>query len=327
MYVYNISRSNNIVPITILCSLILGLLSYFTGGIEQPETWNNALWNIGSFFAKSNFMFFGINTLILLISGWILYKISEYFTLSQHRSYLPFLFFILFEFTSTPLTYISKGSFVFLFVIPALITLFQSFQERNSSNFAFLTGMFLGLLSFIWIKGLILVPIFIIGYGIMRSLTFRSFLALILGTLSIFWIEFVYFFFNDESLKFISQFKDIFHISIIDINSLSVPTLIMLSVTLFFSIITGGNLFFSSYLEKIKTQMCYKFLLLLNFFGWASLIFSNGRMSCELSLIFISLAMMTSNFFQGNERKYKNVLFILMIATYLFVYVMRVWID
>ena len=297
-------------PVTIVISLIITTVTAFLTNnnfelINSYDYFNSVFEPINSNHYLSCFT----ACIIMLLASFMLFKLNESASLTLYKSNLPFVFLITFYLANPVLAFISQGLVLLIGMISILFLIFNSYQKSKSAEQTFLSGVILGIVSLLNNNIIFYIPFVIIGFIFMRSFSFKSLLALFLGIISIKWIEFVYFFYNDRLDIFFNKFNienfiyltdDIFDFTIINFN-LWFSTLIAF-ISIFISIVTNHI--------KVKTQLCINVTvfgaltsLLLCYFNYQNII-------CHQLILYSFLSLLLANIFTQKTTNLSTILFI-----------------
>lgn len=327
-FLKDISRNRVSVPVTILLSLILTTLTYwFLSGVLPSAQPSNSVWNLFEGWKENRQWGVILNYLLVIVGGWGIFKINETFSLSHYRTYLPFLFYLLFQVTNPSLQFVSEGSFAALFGIPAIALLFAAYQQERAAEQAFWVGLFVSLTTLFWTKALLYLPLFLVGFWIMRSWRLKVFLGLLIGLACPFWLQFAFLFFRGDLPAFFKPFSELINYQLPQLSDIPISLQIHLATTLFIISLAGSYLLVTNFREKVRTQAYYSFLIGLSFFAAALCILDMTNISGHLTYLYISAAFLASNIFLKVQTKLISFLFLMIISAYFTAYAFNLWIN
>lgn len=323
----DISRNRLTIPVTSLLAVIFAFVSSFfmQQGFDNQQP-DNVLWGIVSQWNLTPVAAHYLNLAIGIVTAWSIFKMNEHFSLSHFRSTLPFLFYVLLFLGNPMLQFPSEGTFSAIFITGAIFLLFTAYQQERSASYGFITGVLLGTLSLFWTKGLFYVPIFIIGLWFMRCLTLRSLLAILLGGIGIFWLQFADYFWTEKTPLFFDQFKELSRLGMPDLSRIPIFVQSNFLLTLLLGIISGTKLLISNLQEKVRTQACYNFIILLSISATLLSFFDFANISGHLTIMYLTVAILVADFFTTLETKSATYLFFLIPLLYLGLYCMNIWV-
>lgn len=326
MFIKALSGNRIVIPICVVITMIMtGLSAFYLQSLLpslQPE---NPLWIIPESWKDALQRGVILNYLITLIAGWGVFKMNESFSLSYSRNYLPFIFYLLFQTTNPALQFLSEGSFAVVFGLSAIAILFGSYQREQASEFGFWVGLCWGILSIFWTKALLYLPLFFLGFWLMRSWRFKVLPAILSGLLTPFWLQFSWMFFKDELPAFTHQFKELSIYVPKAITTIPFELKVNLGVTLGVGIVAGFYLLVTNFREKVRTQACFNFLILLSMVSAALCIVDSTNITGHLSLFYITVTFLASNIFLKAQTKAAGFLFLIIIAAYFASYIFSLW--
>ncbi|MGL4293547.1 MAG: hypothetical protein ACRCSQ_08225 [Bacteroidales bacterium] len=324
----NISRNRAAIPVGIIITMIMTTMTFlFLNRLLPSAQPDNSVWSFFESMKGNIHRGIILNYLLVIASGWVLFKINEGFSLSHYRSYLPFLFYLLLQITNPLIQFFSEGSIVAILAIPAIAVLFASYQNENGTEQGFWTGLLIGTLGLFWTRGLLYIPVFIIGLRIVRSWKFRTFLSLLFGIAVPFWLQFAWYFFRGEPDIFTNQFLSLRNFQIDAILRIPLSLQMHLGITIFLGMVGGTYLLITNFREKVRTQAYFNFLILLSLFSTALSIVDANNMSGHVTFVYLTIALLASNYFLKVQTKLTSFLFSLIIAAYSTSYVYCLWIN
>ena len=247
------------------------------------------------------------------INAFLLSQINNRYTIIRSRTFLPALIFMLLM-SSWNETHSANGSHaaLMLFII-SLFIIFSMFHDRKTSEQAFL-GSFLISLCSIFINPLIfIIPIFWIGFMMLKSFSLRSFLGSIIGTLTP-WIIYLacYYFFNSNiNLQQIINLN-----TTIGIRPLSFPIfdLIYIAALTIIMIISLAGMFSIYSRDAIHTRKKLNFLLLLLISIAVLSILYKDQSTLFLPIIAFLYSILVSHPFTLKQNTFYNIVFIVFFA-------------
>lgn len=205
----------------------------------------------------------------LLLHGIFAYQILELdtlFALSRTRTTFHVSSFLLLL-TVCPFMFdIGPYSLAALMTVFSLFPLFFSYQIRESSPRMFYVGLFFSLStllvpSFVW-----MIPVYILAIANMGILNAKNFFSWLWGMfLPYLFIISAYYFF--DSLYLLDKlWEDMSWMVPLDYSSVTMSTVLNAAVVLFIVFSSFGHLFYTSYMDKIKTRIFLYILSLMPFF-------------------------------------------------------------
>ena len=324
MLIKDLSTHRQYIFVSVAISLLLTLLSlafhldHAVGVVGSGEEAISA-WHIGKVAGSA------LNFALLLAVGWGIFKANETFAISRHRSNLPYIFYLLLAFTNPTAQSFTSATLVAAAFIVAIVLLFYAYQRQPASEQSFWVGIIMGLLSLFWSKGLLYVPLFIFGLWFMRSLTGRSVIAMILGLLTPFWLQFAFLFFMGSPIPTGYVADALTGFDIADILRLGLAQQLNLLLTLLTAVFASGYILAYNLHEKVRTQAYLSFVVLLAFASGIFSLLDTANLAGHLAVLTISTAIAAANVFIRMAQKPATILFVLLVVSYVSTFIYSLW--
>ena len=220
---------------------------------------------------------------------------------------------------------------VTFFVLGCYFFLFRSYQESNSSSNIYHAFVSLGIASLIHPILLGLVPFVYWSMAVyLRSLSFKSFCASLLGLFTPFWFYGAYLIYTQDyaPLRMYAQkFIDFAHPALTDYLSLDITRLSALLFILIIGLISTIHALKTSYNDKIRTRMQFYNLILFEAVILLFLLVQPKQFDLFMALLTLTSAPVIAHFFALTSYRITNLLFILSIFIYLFIAFSSLWIS
>lgn len=226
------SRFTPIVFAIIAITLRLGM--FLSVGFEQQQYPANFIWDVISSVFTSQWISLGASTASVFVIAFIITQINLRFSLIRFRTALPFSMLVLFSSIHPAFLPMSPYYISIIFILLALFPLLQSYQHHAPHIFAFKSGVLLGLATIFQVYTLFFYALWLYGEISMHGFRIKSFFALILGGILVFWnLTGLYFLFDVMHL-FLAPFNYFERVitsipSFTLIQAISIALLILLS--------------------------------------------------------------------------------------------------
>ncbi|MBO4444461.1 MAG: hypothetical protein J5814_06835 [Bacteroidaceae bacterium] len=203
-----------------------------------------------------------VSPLLYVISAYLLFRTIGEFQLFSTRTHFPTgLFFALVAGASFLLP-LRAGSICLPIMMIAAYMLMTTYQQHDSISEYVIAFALVSLASILFPKWLLLVPFFLIGGGLLQSLTPRTFMAALIGLIIPYWISAGMLFLCDDISSFVVPFQQLIQFDAIKYQSLTLNEITAGALLLLIAV--PGIVLFPSTLFAIKekARVCYQFLLL-----------------------------------------------------------------
>ncbi len=257
--------------------------------------------------------------LLLLGTGLALQYMSSEFRLIRVRSFLPFFLFCLLSGTILPELRLDGAALSCLLFTLSCYRLFRSLDFGFESRSVFDASVLLTLASVFQSRYLWLMPAIWLVMGILQVFNLRSFLASILGMLSVFWIiGGISFLIGDYGFLY-AYSKDLigFHLfSLSDSSSSEISYIAFLAVLMISAIISFWP---KQHLDKLKTRNYLNSVLMIWFALLILWFFSANDTSYMLPLLSLS-SLVIAHFFSLVDSHFSRILFFALLGLSVIVY-------
>ena len=264
--------------------------------------------------------------LLMILPAFVIQRINDIEMLIRERTRLPFMFFVLLISTSAGLIPVKEVSVVLICLIFMIYEFFNSYQLPESTGSFFNAGLLIGIAGLFMPQVLWYVPLLWIGMYQFRSLSYKSFLASLIGVLIVYWFVIAWcVWFHDFSM-----FKSLYS-SLAGFNVFSNATLfqyyrigfafvvLLLIAASFFIKMDALN-------NSIRVRQMLSFLL--NMSAWTLiLLFLYGNdTDFFMAILYIPVSVVIAYFIENIRYRYRFALYYSMLVLLFTFYIMRAWI-
>lgn len=320
-----IAESKNIVYISTVIALVLRcgvLFSFEDFGSLQPAYSDSFVWSlIAPYFSNIYFSFACSFVSIIGLAAFGTY-INNKYNIIRRRTSLPFVFIIFLCSCFPPFTFFSPLYFGIFFILLTVNILYEAYQKQEVAYYAFQIGFMLALGCLFTPDLIFYLPLYWIGFSVMRSFNIKVILASLLGVFMVGWplACFLIFWQNQLSSTFVIWYnnwqtfniQDLLTIDISDYVIFAISVIIIISIMIYNSV--------NSFKDKIQARA---YLIFFNLLFICSVIISSIlllRINMNLMLTLIPSAFIYSHFFALTEKKAGAYFFIVVIFFYLTIY-------
>lgn len=318
-YEKHIQGGQAVTTIAIFIFVAVRLLFVFSDDVTEPiHTGGGLLWQELEHLIKtvdlSVFLSGVFGAIIAMLLGWI----NNKYAIIRKRTSLP-IAFVLLLFSINPFFIFMSAHYVAaIFLLLAMDALFASYQDSNSPRRGIDVGMYLALASLFITEYLIFIPLFIIGFGMLRSFSMKMFFSTLLPFILTYALVCGYFVVTNQVEKIIDQFNyeilDKVYILSVD----SILSFVIATLGLFFLIGLTIDNRMHSYKDKIKVRECVAFFHLILIASFLIYCLSPIISLSEAVLIplIVTLAFILARFWASATKKWKIFSFFLLFGVY-----------
>ena len=309
-----ISLKNFIVPsiplavLLVIACMALWLCDYGFNGFNLSTNQSGNQADFISTFIGNPLVTSIIGMVITLLNAFLIAQINNKFTIIRIRTFLPLLIFLMLMAAWYP-THLQIGSHIALTLfILAVFNFFSMLRDSKASEQAFLGSFLISVSSLLINQFIFLIPVCWIGFILFQSLSMRTFLGSVMGTLAPWILYYSTLYFLNPTIDLYNNFTTSL---ILDFNFSSF-TLIQyiysgtLAIILIIGIVGVSTM---SRSDAIHTRNKLNFLLfLLISLSILSVIFLNHS-TAFLPLIAFIYAMLLSHPLTLNQNNFYGILF------------------
>jgi hypothetical protein len=251
--------------------------------------------------------------LYLMGAGFLLQYISSEFRLIRVRSFFPIFLFCVLAAAFLPVIPLNGAALSCLLFCLVCLSLFRSLESGLESRGAFNASVLLALAALFQSRLLYLMPSIWMVMSILQVLNYRSFLASLLGLISIAWIVSGLCFLTGEYGFIKIFFTDLTAFRVIDFSELSKAE-IAYALFLVVLIISALVSFWpKQHLDKLRTRNYLNSILLLWFSLFILWLFSAKDLGYVLPLLSLT-ALFIAHFFSLVDNLYSRFMFFALIG-------------
>lgn len=268
-----------------------------------------------------------VSMLLFLVDAYLLYLTVNEFSFYNIRTNFAQSLFLVLMGGSWFLIPLHSGNICLTIALLVIYLLLSTYQQRFATMEYVTSYALLSILTILSPKWMLIIPMFIIGCGLIQSLTLRTFMAAIIGLILPYWVAGGLLFLFDETERFIIPFLQLAEFCPIRYEELSFHQIMALLLLLFLAVPSMFHYPISSFNVKEKARVCYNFFFVL-FVSTLALILLQP---CLVNEFFALLAAVTSIFvtqmFVSSRGRFRNVYFVLMLIFYLLFILEPLWVD
>lgn len=306
--------NKNIIFISILftCLLRIGMFLQLNGLYTTESTLRSSfLWDtlFSGFLLENNIASFVISFIVSLLIAFCLFQINARYGLIQVRTYIvPAL--ALFFLSIHPIFMLMSGAYIgALCISVSIYILLSTYQKSKVSGASFYIGFLLMIGGLFDLQTLLFIPLFCIGLKMMRCVSLKSIIAMILGVISVCWLTLFALISIGSLNSFISYYK-YFNLDIRwSLEQFTSPSFLYLIFILFIGIILFFNYQVNSYRDKIRIRANIIFFYWCMAFAFIFHLFCLGDNLLSLFVILITGSMLLSHFLSLATEKWKIIFF------------------
>jgi len=314
-----IAENRNIVYISTLFALVLRWISFSFFEEHSPESYDGSfLWKFISPFFDNTYV--SHLTAFLFSVGLSLYMLhlNDKYAIIRVRTSLSYAFLIFLLSCFPSLAVMSPVYFSLLFVLIAVGILYSSYRKEKVAESAFRISFLLALGSLFTIDLLLYIPLFWIGYAVMRSFNYKAILASLLGVCMVYWIVgFCILYFSgldNPLLLWIDKWKN-YEFPALSKQIIGFWAVFIINALVVVFIIVYGYAY--SYKDKVQIRAYISFINLLFIFSLLISVILLLQPDMSIAIVLVASSFIYSHYFALADQKGNVYFFIAVILFFL----------
>ena len=300
-----VAESRHTLPITIL----YGIGIWFLAGLAHQGWWFQFVCFLAS-----------VYTMIRLNNSNLLIRIY-----SRSVSVFYILLYCITTWTFPSV----QGSVVLLCSALALLLLFYCYQDQRTTGKSFYIFLLISIVSLVEPLYLLFIPIFLLLMATtVYSLSFRTFLASLIGLITPYWLYtgwqlFIHRTTPTMSLDYLKRFTDINWTT--DYTAVTYQQWAFLILIVILFIVGSIHFWITSYKDKIRVRQIYNSLIMLTIYTIVLIALQPQKFDVFIGMLTIAVAPIIAHFVSLTRTRMSNIFFFVMMAAILLQTCMNLW--
>lgn len=269
--------------------------------------------------------------------GWLVCGLTVYlwvetnnaYSLIRMRSLLTPSVYLFMTGCVSSLHPLQRGSFIAFFMLGSYYLLFRSYQRTEAVAPIFHSFLCLGLGSLFFPQLLYFVP-FYLWYAVvfLRSLTWRTFWAAVIGVMLPYWFAAGYCLYTDETGWFAAHFMELARFqplcreNYLQFDFLQASTV---GVVFLFTLIAAIHYIRTSFNDKIRTRMLLYVILIQELLILAFMSLQPIHFQPLLGVLLMNSAPILSHYFTLTHKRFTNAVFVLFLFMFAALALLDLW--
>ena len=309
-----------------ICLLCWGAGCIFSTGIPlAADSVVLPFWDIVCAWLDNRYTGYLFGFLLMLLTAFIIQRISDIEVLISERTQLVFLFFVLLTSTNVALLPFGSVTIVLLCLVFMINELFTAYQLPDATGKMFNAGVLLGVAGLFMPQVLWFLPLLWIGMYQFLSLNYRSFMASLIGVMIIYWFVLAWCVWRSDFSMFSAMY-----VSLADFEFLGFVRPFLLYKAGFAGII----LFLIPVLfhvksdavnNRIRVRKILSFLLNMSIWSLILTCLYGGSADSFLAILYLPASVLNAYFFENMNNRFRLWLYYFILALCVFSFVTRLW--
>jgi len=316
---------------TMLSTLIICLLCWIAGyysSLGFPLTTDHTVLPfIETIYqwVESKLLTYIIGISLLLFMAFIIQRICDIEMLISERTRLVFLFFVLLMSTHAGLLPFKEVTLVLLCMVLVIYALFNVYQQPEATGKMFNAGVYLGIAGLFMPQALWFVPLLWMGMYQFLTLSYRSFVASLLGVLTIYWIVLGWCVWTHDYSMFTLIYSSLKEVDFLSVflsfryYQLGFFIVLLLVFVAFFHIkMDAMN-------NRVRVRQMLSFLIYMSIWSLALVCIYSADADAFIVLFYLPVSIIMAYFFENLKARFRFLLFYLVLAINAFSFMLRLW--
>lgn len=190
----------------VLIAISLRLVMFLSVGMQQQDYPTSFVWKVISPVFSNYWISLAGSTFSVFAIAYTISQLNLRFTLIRFRTALPFSLIVIFLSIHPLFLQMSPNYISAFFILLALFPLLRSYQHHSPNILAFKSGVLIAIATTFQVFAIVFLPLWWYGKTSMHNFRIKSFIALILGVLLVFWNVAGFYFIFDDLQSFLIPF-------------------------------------------------------------------------------------------------------------------------
>jgi len=315
---------------SVLLTFSVCLLCWISGYIYSvgfPITDDNSilpLWGMLCNILSNKIVVYVAGLLLLILSAFVMQRISDIEMLIRERTRLPFMLIVILVSTNAGLIPVKEVSVVMICLVFVIHELFRSYQLPEAAGSFFNAGLLIGIASMFMPQVLWFIPLLWTGMYQFRSLSYKSFMASLVGVLIIYWFLLAWCVWKHDFSMFSSLFSSLAEIELFSNYILQYYQIGFAGVVLLF-ILASFHIKMDAFNNSVRVRQMLSFLLNMSVWSLALLFLYGNDTDLFMAILYFPVSVLIAYFFENIRYRIRFVLYYSALILWVFSFIMRVW--
>jgi len=314
-----------------LVTFSISLLCWIACYIESsgfPLTANDTilpLWKKLCMLMTNKAIAYSCGILFMILIAYVIQRISDIEMLIRERTRLVFIIFVLLTSTNVGMLPFKESMIVLLCLVFMIYELFNAYQLPEATGKLFNTGVLIGISGLFLPQTLWFMPLVWLGIYQFLSLSYRNFLASLIGMLTIYWFVLAWCVWTNDFSMFSALFS-----SLTDFNFLSIFLsfryyqlgfigIVLLMIVAFFHIKRDAIN------NRVRVRQMLSFLLNMSVWSLVLICLYGGDTDSFLAIFFLPVSVLIAYFFENMGYRFRFMLYYFILALTAVSFIIRIW--
>jgi hypothetical protein len=282
------------------------------------------LWTLAGTLFCNRWFAYPAGLLLVIVVAYVMQRICDMEMLVRKRTRLPFMLLLLLISTNVELLPVKEVTIVSICLVFVLYHLFRTCQSPEATGVFFNMGVLTGFAGLFMPQILWFIPLLWVGMYRFRSLSVKSFMALMIGVSAVYWIISAWSLWKRDYSIFVSLYEGLTDFKILPAELFQYDRT-GLFVFLFFLLLSFFYVRINMFNNPVRIRRILSFMLDMSVWSLAlALAYGEHSDSFQL-LLYLPSSVLMAYFLENIRRRLRFVLYYLMLLSWFASFMLRLW--
>jgi len=250
--------------------------------------------------------------LLCALAVYLMAELNNRFALLRISSRMLSSSLVMICAAASMLHHLSPSHLMLICAVASYFPMFASYQRPYATTYIFLEFLFVGLASYLFPQVLYLIPFYWIVQAMLRAITFRSWVASILGIITPYWFLVTYAYITNDLQLFTDHFNDIITVEMPSYSMLSHKQIMVGAFSLVFFLLGSWDFYQKKHLDKTRIRCNYYAVSLLGAVSFVWLLLQPQYFNLIIPFCLVHTSMLGGHFIALSYGKVQNIITIIL---------------
>lgn len=250
--------------------------------------------------------------LLCALAVYLMAELNNRFALLRISSRMLSSSLVMLCAAASMLHHLSPSHLMLICAVASYFPMFASYQRPYATSRIFLEFLFVGLASYLFPQVLYLIPFYWIVQAMLRAMTFRSWVASLLGIITPYWFLVTYAYITNNLQLFTDHFNDIITVETPSYSMLSLKQIMVGAFSLVFFLLGSWDFYQKKHLDKTRIRCNYYAVSLLGAVSFVWLLLQPQYFNLIIPFCLVHTSMLGGHFIALSYGKVQNIITIIL---------------
>jgi hypothetical protein len=314
------------VTLTFVACLLCWVLCYVysTGFPPEKDEMTMPLWALAGRFFSNGLFACSAGLFMATVVAYVMQRICDMEMLIQRRTRLPFMLLLLLISTNVGLLPVKEVTVISVCFVFVLYELFKTYQSPVAAGVFFNVGALTGFAGLFMPQVLWFIPLLWMGMYRFRSLSLKNFMGLLAGVFTVYWIVSAWCLWKHDYYMFVSLYNGLTNFKILPAEIFQYDRMGFFVFLLFF-VLSFFHVRMDMYNNRVRVHRILSFLLDMSVWSLLLVLLYGDDSESFQMLLYLPSSVLIAYFLENIGRRWRFVLYYLMLLSWLASFILRIW--